>query len=844
MLQVTLGSLRTSSRRYLATALAIVLGVGFLAVSLVLSDTVTSSIEDRVAGDVGRYAVVVGHGPSDVAQSVPEAALPAVAAVPGVAAARGSAATSAQVKGTAQGYGLALTWNDLEARSPLRLTSGTGPRSTGEVAVSTSVATRAGLTVGSPVTVEDAQGTDHRLTVSGVVDTSGSIRYSSSLVFVTAASMTAWSGSAGLDEIDVVAAPGTDAATLRDRVAAAVAGAGPERSADGTTLEAPVTRTGAEESRRVVDSSLSASDRSDLTTFLLGFAAVAIFVSALVIANTFAILVAQRLQQLALVRCVGATRRQVFGSVLLESLVVGLLGSALGLAGGIGAAGAVSAVATSLDSPIPLQRLGFSVTSIVAPLLVGTLVTVVAALFPALRATRVAPLAALRPEVPASARTRAGIVRLVLAALLVVAGTGALLLGTGSHVVLVALAGGMLSFVGVLVGAVVLVPALVRLVGALPRRLAGVTGDLAVENSVRNPSRAAATSSALLVGVTLITTMSVGAACAQTAISDHLAASYAVDAQVVAQGGAGLTPATVSSVAATDGVAATVPVTSGEGRLGRAGSTGSTGAEVQQVVGVPTASVGTVLRSDTLSPLARVRPGVAVLADWAARDLGVSEGDRIVLGSVPETVTVVLEPPFPVMVADGDLARAGVATVTRAVLVRLDDAEKPGPALDRLAATLSGVDDVVVDGAAPQRAELESVLSVILLVVTGLLAVAVLIALVGVGNTLALSVLERGRESALVRALGLTRGQLRGSLAIEAGLLSVVGALLGVLLGIAYGWTGVAALLGDRAPVPLVVPWGRVLLVLLAALVAGVAAAWLPSRRAARIAPASALAME
>ena len=843
MLQVTLGSLRSSSRRYVATALAIVLGVGFLAVTLVLSDTLSTSIEARVAGDVGRYAVVVGAGEQEDAQSVPAAALAAVSGLPGVAAAQGSARTFALVKGTAQASSTALTWNDLDPGSPLRLTAGTGPRSGAEAVVSTSVATRADLRVGSTVVVGDTQGKDHPLTVSGIVDPGAGLRFGTSLVLVTAPTIAAWSGSTGLDEIDVLATAGTDVGALRDRVAAAVAGVGPQQLSDGTTLGAPVTRTGAEETRRVVDANLSASDRTEITTFLLGFAAVAIFVSAIVIANTFAILVAQRLQQLALVRCVGATRRQVFGSVLAESVVVGLLGSALGLAGGIGAAALVSTVATKLDSPIPLQSLGISATSVIVPLLAGTIVTVGAALFPAVRATRVAPLAALRPEVPASVRTRAGIARLVVAGLLVAVGGAALAVGTSGHTLLVALGGGMLSFVGVLVGAVALVPALVRVVGAVPRRFAGVPGDLAVENAVRNRSRAAATSSALLVGVTLITTMSVGAASAQAAISDHLAASYAVDAQVVSQTDSGMTPALVSSITATEGIAATVPVTSGDALLRPAGRPSAGTEEPDRVIGVPTTTVGTVLRSAELSPLARVRPGVVVVTEVVAEGRGLADGGRAMLGTLPVTVAVVTEAPWPVMAADGDLARAGVPTVTRGVLVRLDDAQEPGPALDRLASTVAD-DDVFVDGAAPQRAELESVLSVVLLVVTGLLAVAILIALVGVGNTLALSVLERGRESALVRALGLTRGQLRGSLAIEAALLAVVGAVLGLALGVLYGWTGVSALLGDRAPVPLVVPWARVVVTILAALVAGVAAAWLPSRRAARITPAAALAME
>lgn len=838
MLQVILGSLRTSTRRYTATALAIVLGVGFVAATLVLSSTLGASVRARISDDVGRYAVVVTSATNGPGQSIPAAALTAVSGLDGVAAAEGNATTLASVAGSAEGFTPVTTWHDAlpttpaAASSTQRLVAGSGPANADQVVVSTSIATRARLVPGSAVTLTGADGTDRRVTVSGVVDTSGSGRFSGrGLVLVTPAAMVALSGSTGFDEVAVVARLGVDDGALRDRVAAAVAahqGSAPEGA------EPPTVRTGAEEADAQVQAALQ--DTQTLTLFLLAFSAVALFVSALVIANTFGILVAQRLQQLALLRCVGATRRQVFGSVLLESLTVGLAGSALGVGLGIGAAAVVSVVSGRFDSPFPLQQLGISAVSVIVPVLAGTVVTVVAALFPALRATRVAPLAALRPEVPASTRSRAGRVRIFFSVLLIVLGAAALVLGARESQLAVAMPGGMVSFIGVLLGAVVLVPALVRVVGVIPRRLAGIPGDLAVENAVRNPSRAAATSSALLVGVTLITMMSVAAVSAQGAISDYLAARYPVDAQVSTAEEA-LTPQVIAAVQRTDGVAGTVTLTRAQLSLG-------TGPETESVVGIPTDTIDTVLRSDARTSLAAVAPGTIVVADFVAAQDGLTDGGRTTLGSRPVTVRVEKEPFMSVMAAASDLAASGATPQTDSLLVRLSDDRDPGPVLDRLGAALSEVKGASVTGAAPQRVEYEGIVNVVLLIVTGLLAVAVLIALVGVGNTLALSVLERGRESALVRALGLTRGQLRGSLSIEAALLSLVGALTGILLGVGYGYAGARALLGTIAPVPLVIPWARLLLVVLIALVAGVAAAWLPSRRAARVAPAAALAIE
>ncbi len=829
MREILVATLRQSSRRYVATGLAIVLGVAFVAATLVLASTLTTSVRDRITGDVGRHDVVVASPLDGPANSVPASVLPAVRALPGVARVEGTSLGFVSVGGAASDFTTALTWHPVPG---LRVTAGAPPEDGSQALVSTSLAERADLAVGSPLELRDANGTSVAVRVSGVVDTSGSGEWADQrLVLGTPAALARWTGSDALDSLAVTAASGVDPRALSQQVATAVARAVPE-----VTGERPTVRTGPEQADAVAARALKGTDV--LTGFLLGFAAVAVFVSALVIGNTFAILLAQRLQQLALVRCVGATRRQVLGAVVGESAAVGAAFSVVGLTLGVGLAAIVSRVATTLRSPLPLDSLSVSLTSVVVPLATGTLVTVLAALLPGVRATRVSPLTALRPEPPASARTRAGLVRRVVAALTALAGAGALVMGAVQGQIGVALAGGVVSAVGVLLGAVVLVPALVRLLGAVARRLGGIPGDLAVENAIRNPSRAAATGSALLVGVTLITMMSVAALSAQQGVTDHLTARFAVDAEVSAAPGA-LTPQVADRVNRTDGVAGVVTLTSARTRVGALDA----GAE-QLVTGVPTEQVGRVLRSRELTSFARVEPGTLVVATAVAADLGVTEGGRTSLAGVPMRVHLEQDAPYSVLAATTDLDRAGLRQQPSSLLLRLRDGADPGPVLDRLARSLAGVDQVRVDGAAPQRAELEGIVSVVLAVVTGLLAVAVLIALLGVGNTLSLSVLERGRELALLRALGLTRGQLRASIAVEAALLALVGALAGVVLGIAYGYAGARALVGGLTTVPLVVPWPRLLLVLALALVAAVVAAWLPSRRAARVAPAAGLAID
>ncbi|MDQ2757120.1 MAG: ABC transporter permease, partial [Actinomycetota bacterium] len=400
MLQVTLATLRQSSRRYVATGLAIVLGVAFVSATLVLASTLTTSVRDRISGDVGRHDVVVASPLDGTVDAVPGAALPAVRALPGVASAEGTSRGFVSVSGAATDLTTALTWHPAPG---FRVTSGAPPRSDVEALVSTSLAERADLRPGSTLELRDPNGKPLRLRVSGVVDPSGSGEWAAQgLVLGTPGALARWTGSDALDSIAVTATPGADPTTLQQAVALAVRHATPDGTTAGTT-DPPTVRTGPQQADAVAARALRGTNT--LTAFLLAFAAVAVFVSALVIGNTFAILLAQRRQQLALVRCIGATRRQVLLAVVSEAALVGAAFSLVGLALGGGLAAVVSSAATSSGSPLPLDSLSVSLASVVVPLATGTLVTVLAALLPAVRATRITPLAALRPEAPATIRT-------------------------------------------------------------------------------------------------------------------------------------------------------------------------------------------------------------------------------------------------------------------------------------------------------------------------------------------------------------------------------------------------------------------------------------------------------
>ncbi|MDA0563884.1 FtsX-like permease family protein [Streptomonospora sp. S1-112] len=543
---------------------------------------------------------------------------------------------------------------------------------------------------------------------------------------------------------------------------------------------------------------------------------------------------------MALLRCVGATRAQVFRSVLAESAVLGLAGSAAGVAVGYGLAWAVGAALDAAFAGFPFGAVRLSALAVLAPVAVGLAVTVGAALAPARAATRIPPVAALRDQ--AAPTRRSGRVRLALAAAALAAGCAGMAAGTlvltDTPAFLAAFFGGAAAFAGVLLAGPVLIPPLLRLAGAGPARLLGTPGRIAAVNAVRNPRRATATTAALLVGVTLMTVMSVGAASLRSTVEAQMAAQFPVDYMVRSQQ-ADIPPGMAEDIAAIPGITDVAVV---HGAAARAG-----GEEVW-VSGVDPRELAEV--TSQLPELTQVRGGEAVVSQSLSRRTGAGPGDPLRLdgagaGTAELTVGAVLsgEGAEAAYVTRGDLERHFPDAAVAGVFARAApdaDLVRVGAALDRATAGAS----VTVTGTAQTEAVYTEVLDTVLLVVNGLLTVAVLIAVVGIANTLALSVIERTRESALLRALGLTRRQLRATLAVEAVLLSTVGAVLGVVLGTVFGWVGLRSMLGASFGVVLDVPAAQLAGLVGGAVLAGLLASVLPARRAARASVVAALADE
>ena len=591
--------------------------------------------------------------------------------------------------------------------------------------------------------------------------------------------------------------------------------------------------------------------------FLQGFAAlglvlavfvvIALFTSAVVIANTFAVTLAQRTRSLALLRTLGATRSQVRSVVLRESLVVGALGAVLGVVAGhllVQAALAGAAAVGWLHgvAPVPV-----SLWSVLLPLLAGIAITVLASLAPIRSATRVAPLQALRPAPPAATRGLGA--RGVLGLLAVVAGVAALVAGTVLSVrgsagpgILAAIAGGIVSFTGLMLVLVVLTRPLAALAARVGALLGGLPARIAGANVARNPRRSAATIAALLIGTTLMTMMTVGARTAEATLTSELDSRRPIDLVLSADE---MPADAAGQIAAIDGMDSAL-----------AGARGDVEVGADEPMTLYSASPETVREISHRPEMAdELADGTVLLGQERAERFGLHDGQVLSLEGADgqnHDLRVHVDANLQMsLVTPGTLEELLGEGTTPTVLADFADpgtAEREGVDVHELITSVEtvtsgdGFEGASSDAGGAERESYAQILDVLLGITVGLLAVAVLVALVGVANTLSLGVVERTGENALLRALGTTRRQMRAMLGWEGLLLAAVGAVLGLLIGSLYGVLGIVAILGSTYPVSITIPWDRLVIVLVLALAAGALASVLPGRSAARTAPAAALA--
>ncbi|PSK93829.1 putative ABC transport system permease protein [Haloactinopolyspora alba] len=842
MLRATLKSLAARKLRLGMSAFAIVLGVAFVVGSYVFTDTIDKTFDDIFGGlssDVvvradlpGEAGFFSGFDPGTTT-TVPAGLVGEIAGLPGVERADGEVESQSlfvlDTEGepiTTQGApGVAVNWHDgptADGSQVLELVDGEVPDGAGEVALDTRTFDRSGYRIGDQVDFVSSGDTPRvSAELVGVVrfGDSGSLAGASLSVFDTATAQQLFlDGRNAFSRVAVTTTDDASATEVRDQVAQVLP--------DG--LESV---TGAE----VDEQTASAIEEglSFFNTFLLVFAAIALFVGVFLILNTFSILVAQRSQEMALLRALGAGRRQVTRSVLVEAVVVGLVGSTVGLALGLG----VAQLLKVLFGAFGLELGGGLVVlprTIVVAYAVGVLVTMVAAFVPARRAARVPPVAAMRDDVvlPESSRqTRTGVGSVIIAG-----GAAAMLVGlfTGvGNAALVVGLGILAVFVGVaMLAPIISVPVIRVLAGWYPKAF-GTVGRLARENALRNPRRTAATASALMIGMALVSAISIVGASANAtvdrALDDGVRAQFVISNAV----GQPFSPDVARQAAQVDGVAETVSVRAAPGQVdGRTvylqafdPEAFSRAAELEFVDGDGDLGGG----------------GVLVGEDTAESD-GVAVGDevRLSLPGSDETVPVVgVYTQSPVLsggyvVSQQTLAEGAVPPVDSLVYVVTEDGADPAAVQNGLDEATADVPTVTVQDQEAYKQQSRDQVNQLLSLVYALLGLAVLIAILGIVNTLALSVMERTREVGLLRAVGLSRRQLRRTVRLESIVIAVLGAVLGVALGVVFGIALQQAVSGQGLEV-LALPAGRLAVFVVLAGVVGVLAAVWPARRAAKL---------
>jgi putative ABC transport system permease protein len=587
-------------------------------------------------------------------------------------------------------------------------------------------------------------------------------------------------------------------------------------------------------------------------TFLLTFALIALFVGSFIIYNTFSIIVALRPRELALLRAVGASRSQVLRSVLLEAFVVGLVASAVGVVAGIGLALGLDALLRNIGFAGPETPLVVPPSAVLSSLLVGTLITVGAAALPARRAATIAPVAAMRDmgqESQATSRRRTAI-----GALVVVLGFGLLYVGLfgsdGGDLQKIGV-GALCVFLGMAVLGPVTAPRLARLLGAPLPHLLGVDGRLARENAIRNPKRTATTASALMIGVALVGFIAVTAQSVKASTAAAIGASVKGE-YVVTTDGFGPT-ALPSSVA--EQIAALPEV---EAAAGLRGTFATIDDSNRLVLAADLAQLTQLIEfTDVAGSLTGLDERGVAVSDELATDRGLEIDSTITAtflggGTQDLVVEAIYDTEFPVRgpgwIVSRELFDANVPPSLQtdsAVYVKLEDDSTEGvaaarPALEEIVSAVPGAE--LQNLREYQEAQTERA-DQFLLIVYVLLALALVIAIVGVVNTLLLSVHERTRELGLLRAVGMSRRQVRSSIRWESVIISLIGTLTGLVIGLIFGWALVRALEDDGITV-FQVPWTQLVAVVLLSALAGMGAALYPAWRASRLDVLEAIATE
>ncbi|MCW2499529.1 MAG: hypothetical protein JWN87_1205 [Frankiales bacterium] len=833
MLRATFRSLLARKLRLMLASTAVLLGVSFVSGAFVLTDSL-SKVFDNLFATINQGTSVTVQGVSALGEDsfdassrepVPGAVLETVRKVDGVSDVVGQVQGNAQLvlpNGKIYTTGgppiLGVSFNAQSPQESFQIRRGAAPSGPDQVVIDATTAGKADLKVGDRVGVIGT-GATRPTTIVGIIGLKnvGTIAGATLLGYDAPSAQQLFGVPGTWTQLSVAGDVGVSDAQLRDRIAAVLPQGVEAKTATQVVADA---------------SKQLKQGLGFFNTFLLAFAGISLFVGAFLIFNTFSMLVAQRTRELALMRALGASRGQVTRSVLVEALVVGAISSVGGFLLGIAVAAGLRGLLGLLGIELPGGSTVIAPRTFVVSLLVGVGVTAVAALVPARKAAKVAPVQAMRESGPAEDRSLGR--RTAIGAVVLALGVVALVLGLGgSGIALVGL-GAALSFLGVTILSPLFARPIVGLLGQ-PFARAGITGVLGRGNAMRSPRRTSATAAALMIGLALVATISTLGASAKKSVTKIVSTSLGADYVLHTDQYQTFSPAVLTKLQGNPALAAVAGFRQGEAKVGAAGRV--------SVQGVDPQALQQVLKLDVVQgDLTALGDGALAISKKERDDLGVKVGD-----TVPVTWARTGEQPLKLgaVYDDNDFAgsylvsdRTFDANVTSKELVVVAVTQQPSvtPQAARAALETALVDFpnlLVEDQAQFVKAQGDQVDS-ILNAITGLLVLSVLIAVLGIINTLALSVVERTRELGLLRAVGLQRRQMRRMIRVESVVISLYGALLGVGVGLAFGYALVVAL-HDQGITEFAVPTQRLLVVLLVAAVGGVLAAALPARRAARM---------
>jgi putative ABC transport system permease protein len=832
MWKITIKGLLAHKLRLALTAIAIVLGVTFISGTFILTDTLHNTfttlfgnIYQNINFQVRGVAQFSGNSANAVRNPISESILPAVRRVPGVEAAAGSVEGYAQFvahDGKAISTGgaptLALSFDPNPQISELHIVEGRAPTTSNDVVMDAGTANKYHFAVGDRVRILLA-GPSKTFTISGITrfGTADNLAGATLAAFTLPTAQQAVQEVGQLDDINIVTAPGSNKAVVQRDISRILPHG----------VEVVTGQTVVNESTSAIDQALSF-----FSTALLVFAFISLFVGAFTILNTFSIIVGQRTRELALLRIVGASRRQVFRSVLGEAAIVGLVSSLIGIGLGALAAIGLEALLRGFGITLPSGPPVFEARTVIVALVVGVGVTVVAAISPARRAVRIPAVAAISDQLEGddvSFRRRfawGGSMALL----------GAIALGIGLSQPAIGLVG--LGAVGLFVGVAMLAPAVARplssILGRPLARALGVAGKLGRENSMRSPRRTAQTASALMVGLALVSAIAVfGASASRSATSS---VDNAIRADLIvstnSSNGSGSFSTTVPrTVSAVPGVTASSTVYGGQFQVRQS---------LENLVAIPTADLAqtVILHMTAGSPRALAVNNLLIDSTTAKSD-HLSVGDSVPVkfartGSSTMRVGGIFQANALIggyLVSTGFFLAHYQNPSPAAVLLKTDGSASVERGVEHALASFPNVQ-------VQTRAQFEHSQTVqvnqLLGIVYALLGLAVIIALIGIVNTLMLSVFERTHEIGLLRAVGMKRRQIRAMIRSEAVILAIFGALIGIVIGTGMGVALVSSL-RTQGITDTVVPISNLVIFLIISAVLGLIAASWPARRAARL---------